>query len=314
MGAPPTEDGRESMRVGVFTPGPDDPLHARVLDAFFRGLSAAGVDAFVRPFRHADPPDAPVYEPCDVAVVFGVFKRAVSASLHRGRVFAQHRAAGRDVIVLERGFVRRDRYFMAGWNGINGRADFNLADTMPDDRWRALETAMAPARAVEGPARRALLICQIPWDASVQYLDHPAWAADTAGRLLAAGHAVTVRRHPLLPEASFRSGYARLLATPGITVSARTLAEDFAWADLVVTHNSNTAVDAVLEGLPVLVGDPAGSMARDVALADPAGAADAYRPDARPAWAHRLAWCQWTEAEMAEGLAWRHLVRDRAGG
>jgi hypothetical protein len=302
------------MKVGVFTPGPDDPLHARVLDAFFQGLSAVDVEAFVRTFRHADPPDAPLYAPCDIAVVFGVFKRAVPTSVHRGRVFAQHRAQGKDVLVLERGFMRRDRYFMAGWNGINGRADFNLAAEMPDDRWRALETDLAPLRVPDGPTRRALLICQIPWDASVQSLDHPAWAADMAARLLAAGHAVTVRRHPLLPQAHFRSGFARLLATPGVTVSEETLAHDFAWADMVVTHNSNTAVDAVLEGLPVLVGDPAGSMARDVAVTDPAAVAMAYRPDGRPAWAHRLAWCQWTVEEIAAGQAWRHLVRGRTAG
>jgi hypothetical protein len=69
-----------------------------------------------------------------------------------------------------------------------------------------------------------------------------------------------------------------------------------------VTFNSNSAVDAVLAGVPAYVEDE-GGMAFDVASHT---VGEIHRPD-RAQWAHDLAYCQWTVDEMASGATWEHL-------
>lgn len=76
-----------------------------------------------------------------------------------------------------------------------------------------------------------------------------------------------------------------------------------AWA--VVTHHSNVAVDAILAGVPAFV---------EAGVAVPMGAGTLdnletpLRPEGREEWAERIAWTQFSVAEIASGLAWRHLV------
>ncbi len=76
------------------------------------------------------------------------------------------------------------------------------------------------------------------------------------------------------------------------------------WA--VFTHHSNVAVDAVIEGIPVYCEDGAGTF---VAFALPESVEQPYIPKAhgREQWAANLAYCQWSIAEMKQGLPWQHL-------
>ena len=70
-------------------------------------------------------------------------------------------------------------------------------------------------------------------------------------------------------------------------------------ASHVVTWNSNTAVEAVIAGVPAVSMD-IGSMAWDVTGHEPGEVAT---PD-RLELAARLAWKQFTMAEMASGYCW----------
>lgn len=72
----------------------------------------------------------------------------------------------------------------------------------------------------------------------------------------------------------------------------------------VVTRHSNTAVDAVLAGVPVFCMKGAASVMghQDLSLIE-----TPFYPDNRKQWASDLAWCQFTTAEIASGLPWRHL-------
>lgn len=75
----------------------------------------------------------------------------------------------------------------------------------------------------------------------------------------------------------------------------------------VVTHHSNVAVEALVAGVPVFCEKGAAS------LLSPSGLASIERPlmpENRAQWAHNLAWCQWSVAEMTEGHAYRYLLRE----
>jgi hypothetical protein len=83
------------------------------------------------------------------------------------------------------------------------------------------------------------------------------------------------------------------------------LSDDLKAARFVVTWNSNTAVEAILSGIPAVARDE-GSMAWDVA-----GHSLSVPPRInRMAWAHALAWKQWGKAEMMSGYCWEHVRGD----
>lgn len=204
-------------------------------------------------------------QPCDVAVIWGVRHPRVMAT-------------GVPCLVMERGYLPdRMAYTSVGWGGLNGRATFPVAPN--GDRWEAhWGDRMSPWR-VGG--EYVLIAGQVPGDQSLRGMDIGAWIDTKRRELLGRGHKVKVRPHPMAEKPD------------------RSLEDDLAEASLVVTFNSNTAVDAVLAGVPAVTFDE-GSMAWPVTSHS---LDEVVRPD-REAWAHNLAWCQWTMDEIASGEAW----------
>jgi hypothetical protein len=263
-----------------------DPVHDRVLKAFYEGVDTEKklVDGFQ-------------YEPSDIAVIFGVYKSKVRKSWSRGKVFRQQRENKKDVIVLETGYVRRgdgdSHYYAAGFNGLNGRADFRNK-SMGVERWEKLGVQLRPY----SKGGKVILCGQVPWDASVDHHNHPAWIQETAQKLKAlTTRPIVFRPHPL----------AALPPISGIGYSTVPLEEDLKDAHCVVTFNSNSAVEALIYGKPVFAFDE-GSMVWDLANRNLGDIEEPKCPD-RKQWAANLGFAQWTPAEMSEGLAWRHLVR-----
>lgn len=265
------------MKVGVFTPFDQDELHHGVLSAFAEGVEESGDDCFIEGVE--------VYKPCDVAVVFGVRKKAVPISRHRGDIIDLHAKLDKPVIVIDSGYVKRDKYFMVGLNGLNGRANFKN-DYSPRDRWEKLGVTLAPWK--DGAH---ILVCgQIPWDASVQDHNHEYWCSETVAWLKAATkRPVRFRPHPKISHQKLPP-----------------LEDELKSAHAVVTFSSNSGVDAALAGVPVFAAD-VGSMAWPVANKSIRLIDEPVRPP-REQWAANLAYTQWTTDEMKEGKPWRHLM------
>jgi hypothetical protein len=83
----------------------------------------------------------------------------------------------------------------------------------------------------------------------------------------------------------------------------RALEQDFAGAFVVVTHSSNVAVEAAIQGIPVVV--------EPTCAAAPVGSASVHelsRPD-RAQWLASLACQQFTIGEMASGIACRMMKK-----
>lgn len=289
------------MIVGVFVPS-DDIRHQRALMSFANGLKHAGIGVKIVPLESADAKGAPEY---DAAVVFGRYKPAIPRSYKRGAIFDKYRHAKRDVVVIDSGYVRRDEYYMIGLNGLNNRADFHSKGS-PPDRWNKLGVELQPWRA-SYPGRSILVCGQVPWDASIYWINYRHWMVQTCENLVARKEGkVRFRPHPLAPDHMPLgcNGLVELCDT------SRPLAEDIAGAKIVVTLNSNAAVDAVIQGVPAIACD-AGSMAWPVAGRgiDSAVGDEAFKP-VRENWAYDLAHCQWNLEEMAKGDPARHLLMD----
>jgi len=296
------------MRIVVFQAHPTEE-HKVVLESFARGCGAE-----IRP--------ASDYEPCDVAVIFGMVKwdwfkspypksfiagfgegmsidgtrkllkvskkMKPGASAKKAEIVTRHKGP---ILVIEKGYVRRNIYWSVGWNGINGRAEFCSAGA-PDDRWRKLGVELEPWRDRDGP----ILVCgQVPWDVSVQGTDHIMWCRKTTKALVDMGYDVVFRPHPLATAKGVKYDVYG-------TLSKESLATDLGRARCVITYNSNTGVDAVIAGVPVISFD-AGSMVRRVSGC---GVEDIESPfmKEREQWAAEIAYSQWTTHEMQTGETW----------
>jgi hypothetical protein len=108
---------------------------------------------------------------------------------------------------------------------------------------------------------------------------------------------VIFRPHPL----------GKLPPIEGCDCSSEPLFKELTQAHAVVTFNSNTAVEALLYGVPVFAFDE-GSMVWNVCNRELRDLDNPSEP-ARQKWLNNLCYAQWTLAEMSEGLAWRHLCR-----
>lgn len=245
------------------------------------------------------------YEASDVAVIFGVYKSKVRRSWPRGKVFRQQREKKLDVVVLETGYVNRgdgeDCYFAAGFNGLNGRADFRNKNMGPE---RAQKLAdRFPGKMFIQPwpyeSGEHIVLCgQVPHDASVDHTDHKQWISETAQKLKAmTSRKIVFRPHPLFP----------LPAIHGCELSTKPLAHDLARAHAVVTFNSNSGVEAAIFGKPVFAFDE-GSMVWSIANKDLRDINEPQHPN-RKQWWSDLAYTQWTPEEMRHGKAWAHLFR-----
>lgn len=210
------------------------------------------------------------------------------------RMGAPLRVAGHKVIVLERGYLGdRFEWTSVGLNGLNGRATFAPAPRDGGERFRSI-AALQPWR--QGPGH-ALICGQVPGDASLQGADLEPWYAEMARRARAAGLEPVFRQHPVAAARGYRQG------PPGVRRIEGSLADALAGAAQAITYNSNSAVDALLAGVPVYA-DNEGSMAWPVANRDVGHAA----PVEREPWAHELAWRQWTIEEIRSGAALKGLL------
>ena len=213
---------------------------------------------------------------------------------------AFHRAAGRNVLVMERGYLG-DRFAWSslGWNGLNGRARFGE----PQDNGERFQQNFGHLVQPWNPAGNyVLLIGQVPGDAALGGRCLLNWYAEQAERCRRLyGLPVRFRAHPL---AARRGGKADV---PGTVAIHGELHDALAGAALVVTFNSNTGVESLLAGKPTVAVDD-GSMVWGLASPTLPPSPDLSEPP-RLARFQRMAWCQFTLPEFESGFAWE-VVRD----
>lgn len=199
------------------------------------------------------------------------------------------RAAGHDVLVLERGYLGdRFAWTSLGWNGLNGFA-FMLPRDDPTRFERHFRSLLKPNDASEGDY--CLVIGQVAHDASLRGMDMAPWYEARAREARDAHHKpVFFRPHP-----KARAGERR----PDIPTLDGALSDALAGAHEVITFNSNTAVESVLAGKRTVAWDK-GSMAWSVCSHE-VGAGPVNTD--RTGWARKLAWRQWHLNEIESGDA-----------
>ncbi len=269
------------MKINVYTIMSMDHQVERA-NSFCNGLKKHGyTDAKVLPLNQP--------QLCDLAVFWGMH--------HSGKARQIQEKNNQPWLMMERGYIGdRFQWTAMGYNGLNGRADF-LNKNMPSDRWdKYFKDWMKPWHGGE----YVLLAGQVLQDASIKNL-----------KINYSRIANEIREHTNLPI-HWRKHPHKLCAkmpTPGgcIVSPYATIEEALANARVCVCVNSNSGVDAMLAGTPVVNIDH-GSMVWELAKHDYNSLDNPPFPD-RMQWSHDIAYAQWLPEEIENGDAWDHLKR-----
>jgi len=208
----------------------------------------------------------------------------------------------RNVIILENAFLNNiqgpTKYWVsAGWNGLNGRADF-CNQNMPDDRWKK---HFDDGRLLDYSDGDYILIpLQIKSDMSIAGRGFNYQTIVDRIRVFS-DLPIKIKQHPTADDQ-----WPKILGK-GVTYLNRfmPITEAVKGAKVVVTINSNSGVDAVLAGKPVVALDE-GSMVYDIAANDFTNLHVPKWPD-RTQWCNNIAYAQWKPNEMLKGEAWETL-------
>ncbi len=206
------------------------------------------------------------------------------------------RQAGKRVLVMERAYLRdRFHWHSLGFDGLNGQAWFPRPED-GGDRWRDHFDGLLDDPRPAGSGDYAVILGQVPGDAALVGANLPGFYRNAARVAKMMGLRVVIRPHPGDKAAAGLSHHF------GFPVAEGTLDEVLGRAAFVAAWNSNSLTDAVVAGLPILIGDR-GAMTWPIGGTFDAGP----RLADREVWSHRIAFAQWLPDEIASGLAWSHL-------
>ncbi len=214
------------------------------------------------------------------------------------RMGRQLREMGKEVLVMERGYLAdRFHYSSMAWNGLNGHARFPYVPSDGGGRFDSLGLKLQPwTKAGE----YVVIFGQVPTDASLSGRDLMPWYIKMAHEVKEFyGIPVLFRQHPDLAKKGLTQ------RVPGTDTAAGNLQEVLKGAALAICWNSNSAVDAILAGIPTVAGDK-GTMAFDMCSKN----INHIKRPCREEWAHSLAWKQWSIPEIESGLPLRYLLND----
>jgi len=243
----------------------------------------------------------------DVAVIWSVLWQGRMQKYKK--IWDRYRNAGKPVIVIEVGGLRRNLSFKIGINGINRDADF-ANQNFDNSRWPLFRHELRPWN----PTGDLIVICG-QHDNSEQWKGLPRmsqWIEQQINEIRKyTTRPILVRPHPRnvinFDENKFRNVKVRLpkrdFRTYDDTDFKATL--ERTWA--VVNHSSNPAMEAVIKGIPVFVSES--SLCHDVGNVQLADINTPAMPN-RHSWADQLAYTEWFEDEIEKGLPW-HRIRLR---
>ena len=273
------------MKVGFFYTPEQPDVHRLALKALCSGVSKQE-EVFLEYNGE--------YRPCDLAVTWSIYKTRLPSTKNREVIHREQKSLGKKVIVIEKGYINRNKYYSVGYDSQNGWANFRNKD-MPSDRFHALGVELKEYRK---RGSHILLCGQVPWDTSVQHLDYEEWCRSIVGEIKKhTNRPIIFRPHPLAAGAFTQIAGAK-------TSNKKTLEEDLEDCWAAVSYNSNALVLAAIKGIPIFACSD-GSMALEISE----DFVDLDNPKLynREQWAYNIAYSQWTLDEMRSGRTWKHL-------
>ncbi len=208
------------------------------------------------------------------------------------------------LVVLDLGYFKRAKNSTdrVGYNQVGlGKIGWVPECEVDSSRWDALGIPDAVAPVTDRP-RNVLVLGQVPNDSQHHMTEKVlnAWLDEHTKAFRDAGYRVTFRPHPLHTKGE--RPICDMVSVP----KNCTLAESLAQCSHVVTFNSTAGLEAILAGVPVVCDESA----HYAHVADTEKGNHWLGSVMRHM--HRLAWSQWTCAEIETGDPLRFLFPDLA--
>jgi hypothetical protein len=257
----------------------------------------------------------------DLAVIMGSWKPERNSVHHGVRTAIANNEEQKPFLVVETQLVGRkvfqpNMYHRIGMNGfLCNQGIFGPDKEYPSDRFDRLNLPYNGWRKNRGD--KIVIAMQLPGDASMRGIDITKWAIETVGKIRAVSdRPIEIRTHPGA-SAKGVSTYGELYEYLAFAhhkdvhcVNGR----DLPWEDhiltswCVVTYSSGLAIDAILNGIPVIAHD-SGNFAYPISdcKADKVEDPKMANEDVVQNWLNTLAYAQWSPAEMESGECWQHI-------
>lgn len=295
------------MKVTIYGKSANHPRFEQILMKFATGVIESGDEAFLSYDEQ--------YYPCDVAVIFGSWKDR-SDTHHRVKNEIIKKA--KNFIVLETPLIGRgpvhnvmpDVWYRVGLNGfLNDTGNFNNKHKTWD-RWDLIRKSLGvELKAYNDSNKDAPIIValQLPGDASLRGASIEDWAVHTVQAIRTQSDRKIIVRTPQL-ERQYKESLIKVKDFPNVEFQTGTkdnLIPTLESAHCAVTYSSGLAIDALINGCPVVACSPS-SFAYDI-CPNTVDMIDRIKKPNRDQWLFNLSYAQWHESEIERGLPWRHL-------
>ena len=233
----------------------------------------------------------------DIAVVWA----------YRTGFFNMKKLGIKNVIILENSHLNNiqkpiKEWISAGWNGLNGRADFCNKNS-PSDRW---EKYFNDGRLLDYTDGEYVFIpLQIKSDMSLYHVSKNITYQKICEEIRNfTDLPIKIKEHPTL-----LSSWPKVIGVKDVSYLPRMMpiGDAVKNAKVVVAINSNSCVDSLIAGKPVINLDE-GSMTWDIAERDFTRINLPPWPD-RSQWCNNMAYCNWNPEDLRKGEAWEVLKK-----
>ena len=237
--------------------------------------------------------------------------------------------SGKPFLVIEEGVFRQfSEYKRVGWwNYKRNKGNFNN-DNVDDTRWNQfVKNTGLQIKDWKSPGDDILIMGQLDGDSSLTemiesgYLTFFDWVKDKIPEIRKySDRKIVFRPHPKSLVKydddiyQLNKKYGKIELSQNQIISdydntkngGESLYQDLKNSHCVVTLNSNSAIEAACEGIPIFVLDE-GSMAYDIAHNDFSKIEDINYDIDITEWCNKVAYTIWTDEEVRDGLVWNHL-------
>ena len=255
----------------------------------------------------------------DLGVIFGSWKPERKSPHHAVR--SEVAQSDKPFLCIEtqllgRVMFQESEYHRVGVNGfLNEAAIFGLEKKYESDRFEKLGFNYKGWRKEKGD--KIVIALQLPGDASLRGMDINEWCVWVLNQITPmTDRPIEIRTHPGLSAKGVDAHLPvyQYLAFNNIKNVTFVSGKYTPWdqqildARCVIAFTSGLSIDAVLNGVPVIAGDP-GNFTWGISSQDVKQFENPYIEDEGVVqdWLNTLAYCQWSKEEMASGEAWAHL-------
>jgi len=159
----------------------------------------------------------------------------------------------KNVIFFETGFINRNKYRSININNMFGLSDF-IPINCPSDRLEKLNIKLKPYNEMNYNEDKYILITgQLPWDTQVQDINYNKWLNSIFLELKQkTDRKIVFRHHPLYKNIN---NPKFIINIPDFIKIDKNKDINYTFKDTfcLVSYNSNSFIEAVIEGIPIFV-------------------------------------------------------------